>query len=89
LEIVKGRNPYPLYIRLRRFIRRNGSPVSGGFFVHFAAREPRGERQNAVIPSKNSFFDGLNPPEHRRIFCAVYPQNHHAENYLNKFDEIP
>ncbi len=29
-------------IRLRRFIRCNGSPVSGGFLVRFAAREPEG-----------------------------------------------
>jgi hypothetical protein len=33
--------------------------VSGDFFVLFAAREVKAERQRVVIPLKNWFFNGL------------------------------
>jgi len=51
------------FFRLRRFNRRNGSPVSGGFSVLFAAREPEGREAKSGYPVKNSLFDGLNAPK--------------------------
>jgi hypothetical protein len=47
------------FFRLRRFIRHNGSPVSGGFSMRFAARESEGREAKRGSPSKNPFFDGL------------------------------
>ena len=38
--------------RLRRFIRRNGSPGTGGFSVLFAARESEGREAKSGYPVK-------------------------------------
>jgi hypothetical protein len=48
--------PLTLIFRLRRFIRRNGSPVSGGFPVRFAAREPNGREAKRGCPVKKLVF---------------------------------
>jgi len=42
--------------RLRRLNRRNGSPVSGGFSVRFAAREPEGREAKRGYPVKKHVF---------------------------------
>jgi len=44
------------FFRLRRFIRRNGSPVSGVFFVVFAAREPERREAKSGYPVEKEVF---------------------------------
>jgi len=44
------------FFRLRWFIRRNGSPGSGDFFVFFAAREPEGRKAKSGYPVKKQVF---------------------------------
>jgi len=41
------------FFRLRRFIRRNGSPFRAVSLYVLPPGNPEGERQRAVIPSKN------------------------------------
>jgi len=48
--------PLTRFFRLRRFIRHNGSPVSGGFSVLFAAREPEGREAKSGYPVKKQVF---------------------------------
>ena len=44
------------FFRLRRFIRRNGSPGTGGFSVLFAARESEGREAKSGYPVKKQVF---------------------------------
>jgi len=44
------------FFRLRWFIRRNGSPGSGDFFVFFAAREPERRKAKSGYPVKKQVF---------------------------------
>jgi len=57
------------FFRLCRFIRQNGSPVSGGLFVFFAARESEGREAKNVYPSKTQFGAPLNSLS--AVFCAT------------------
>ena len=55
LELLRG-HPLTRFFRLRRLIRRNGSPVSGDFFVLFAAREVKGRKAKSGCPVKKLVF---------------------------------
>jgi hypothetical protein len=44
------------FFRPRRFIRRNGSPGTGGFSVFFAARESEEREAKSGCPIEKLFF---------------------------------
>ncbi len=74
--------------RLRRFIQRNGSPVSGTFSTRLPSRSPKDERQNVWLPRQKTYFLTVSTPAYRVFFVprASFPAQARLHNEIVECD---